>query len=301
MTDQPSPVPFVPLSRGMIDGSLWEADLRVRVLFVTMLFISFEPARRGTVDITLRKLAGRAGMSPKDVRYALDVLMAPDPDSRSKGDDGRRIERLDDRREWGWRIVNWSGYEQARERMLNAARQARFRARNAGGNAPVTDGNAAVTPTNVEVEVEVEVEDEVEGESGGAPPPPPRRAPRKKFTPPALEEIRTYLSEIGATFSAERFLDHHIGNGWTWGKAHHPVKDWRAVARTWKRTDDENPTPRRNGTALIGAHPPSEKPPRDIDTAPPDIQDIAHRIAHRQDTTEAEDDRYAEWLNGGGR
>lgn len=295
MTDQPRPIPFVPISRNLIDGSLWESDLRVRVLWVTMLMIASEPSRRGAVDMTVRALAARAAMSPEDVRFALDVLLSPDPLSRTPDLDGRRIRPISSTRSWGWEIVNWTEYETARERMLNAARQARYKARHAGGK--VTPGNGEVTPTHLEVEDEVEVEVEVEGEkkraAGAATR--RRRSSPKKFTPPGLDEVRAYLSEIGATFTAEHFVDHHEGNGWTWGKAHHPVKSWRAVAREWKRRDAEKP---RNGTALVGSHPNPRKPP-DISTAPPDLQDIARRIALREDTTEAEDDRYADWLNGG--
>lgn len=60
-----------------------------------------------------------------------------------------------------------------------------------------------------------------------------------KARPRSVEEVRAYIAEIGAAFSAEKFLAHQEAAGWKWGKARHPVKDWKAVARTWKANDDE--------------------------------------------------------------
>lgn len=296
MTDQPRPIPFVPISRNLIDGSLWESDLRVRVLWVTMLMVASEPARRGAVDMTVRALAARAGMSPEDVRFALDVLLSPDPLSRTPALAGRRIQPISQSREWGWEIVNWPEYEAARERMLNAARVARYKARKRDQPSPGNGESRPDTHAHLEVEDEVEVEVEVEKKRAAGAATPRRRTSLKRFVPPTLDEVRAYLSEIGATYTAEHFVDHHEGNGWTWGKAHHPVKSWQAVAREWKRRDAEKP---RNGTALVGSHP-SQPPPRDLDTAPAEIRGIARRIARREETTEAEDERYAAWREGMG-
>jgi hypothetical protein len=85
----------------------------------------------------------------------LAKLEAPDPESRTPDADGRRIERLDDHRTWGWHIINYSRFreiaseEQRREKTRD--RVARFKAnrqQNATGNAPVTHGNAPVTLAN---------------------------------------------------------------------------------------------------------------------------------------------------------
>ena len=290
------PVPFVPIERGMIDGSLWEADLRVRVLFVTMLFVSFEPARRGTVDLTLRKLAGRAGMSPEDVRYALDVLMAPDPESRTPDDDGRRIERLSMKRDWGWRIVNWEAKERLRQLMLNAARQARFKAKKVvESNAPVTASNAQVTHGNYEGEGEVEDEGEDEKKSRGAsaPPRPPSRA---RFAPPTEDEWLTYCSKTWPDWTRHDVLaahGHYEAKGWA------KVKSWKGCAKTCYHTQAGRPAP-RNGQpapALIGAHK-QEIPTRDIGDAPDDIREIHARL-RRREATDDEVARLDEWVHGG--
>lgn len=126
MTGGPSQ-PFASISRQLLDSSVWETDLRVRVLWITILVTAAEPGRKGVIDMTVRALAGRACMSPEDTRYALDVLLAPDPNSRTTDHEGRRIELLDTGRNWGWRVLNWESHEQARLRQLGAVRTARWR------------------------------------------------------------------------------------------------------------------------------------------------------------------------------
>ena len=243
-------LPFVPISRQLLDSSVWETDLRVRVLWITMLMIAAEPARRGTVDITVRALSGRAAMSPEDVKFALDVLTSPDPSSRTAGNDGRRIERIDSHREWGWRILNWEAYEKDRERMLGAARAARYRGRIAGAeedhaSRSVTPRHGIVTPCHVEGEVEVEVEGEGEGEHEGGLVPSPTRAHSRKTVkapgdngrvPGSLADVAAYWREARLAGGPEPFFDHFTANGWkVGGKA--PMRDWRAAARNWSRNE----------------------------------------------------------------
>ncbi len=119
--------PWFPLRRQILDSSVWEENPTVRVLWITMLLVASEPGRRGVVDMTVRALAGRACLSPEDTRAALDVLLAPDPASRSTTEYGRRLEALDDHREWGWRIVNWEAYQRDECAMGSTLRSGRHR------------------------------------------------------------------------------------------------------------------------------------------------------------------------------
>jgi len=304
VTEQPTPIPFVPISRQLLDSSVWETDLRVRVLWITMLMTAAEPARRGTVDMTIRALSGRAAMSPEDVRYALDVLESPDPHSRTPGNDGRRIERIDAHREWGWRILNWSEYEDARERMLNAARQARYKEKHRYQPLPGNAESRSVTVGHLEVEVEVEdeVEVEVEEKRGAvAPQAPPARAPRARQEPPTEDEWVGYARQTWPDW-----LDADVRGAWAsyqskgWRTAAGPVKDWKAAAKTcYHRQAGRGGTrPVERQRSLIGAHAPSPKPQRTLDDAPPDIRDIGLRIVRREDVTDEESDRYGRWLAG---
>lgn len=59
-----------------------------------------------------------------------------------------------------------------------------------------------------------------------------RRRPRKRFTPPTIEEASAYFAEKGESSSeAQRFFDYYTSNGWRVGK--NPMKDWHAAASGW--------------------------------------------------------------------
>lgn len=64
---------------------------------------------------------------------------------------------------------------------------------------------------------------------------PPRR---QGFSPPTVEEVRTYCTEKGYKIDPDRFVDHYTSNGWKVGK--NPMKDWQAAVRTWTRKEQSN-------------------------------------------------------------
>lgn len=81
----------------------------------------------GVLDMTPQAIANRSGMALLDVQAGIAILEAPDPESRTEGEEGRRIVRLDEHRTWGWRIVNYAQYREAPA----SERSASYRARNA--------------------------------------------------------------------------------------------------------------------------------------------------------------------------
>lgn len=64
----------------------------------------------GVVDMTPEALSARTGMPLKHIINGIRELEKPDPKSRSQKQEGRRIVRLDEHREWGWHIVNHNFY-----------------------------------------------------------------------------------------------------------------------------------------------------------------------------------------------
>jgi hypothetical protein len=83
-----------------------------------MVLLSLSDAL-GVVDMTVEAIAGRTGWSVELLRRGIAELEAADPRSRTADAEGRRIIRLDQRRDWGWRITNYLAYrdrERARER-----------------------------------------------------------------------------------------------------------------------------------------------------------------------------------------
>lgn len=103
---------FTKVFRSMYDGTLasrgpWQA----LVTFQQMLILA---DRRGVVDMTPEAIA-RISTIPIDIiRAGIEALEQPDPGSRTRDENGKRIIRLDPARDWGWRIVNYEKYRQIR-------------------------------------------------------------------------------------------------------------------------------------------------------------------------------------------
>jgi hypothetical protein len=97
----------------MYDGSLrtkspWEA----LVTFQQMIVLA---NKHGELDMTADALSFRTGIPLEIIKTGIAALEQPDPDSRTPGEDGRRIVLLDpEGRNWGWRIVNYPIYRDMR-------------------------------------------------------------------------------------------------------------------------------------------------------------------------------------------
>ena len=59
--------------------------------------------------------------------------------------------------------------------------------------------------------------------------------PRKRFSPPSVDEVAAYCQERGNTVDAQTFCDFYAAKGWRVGAQ--PMKDWRAAVRTWEKRD----------------------------------------------------------------
>lgn len=66
---------------------------------------------RGRVWGSIPGLANRARVSVDAARTAINTFLSPDPDSRTKAADGRRIEAM----EGGWRLINHEKYRSIRD------------------------------------------------------------------------------------------------------------------------------------------------------------------------------------------
>ncbi len=52
------------------------------------------------------------------------------------------------------------------------------------------------------------------------------------FKKPTIEDVKTYMKELGMNDISERWMSHYESNGWLVGK--NKMKDWKASVRTWK-------------------------------------------------------------------
>jgi hypothetical protein len=93
--------------RQMYKGSMfrtgWEA-------IVTMQQFIVLADQDGVIDMTLEAIAAETTIPLEVLQKGLAVLMAPDRGSRTPDEEGRRVELLDDRRDWGWRLMNYQKY-----------------------------------------------------------------------------------------------------------------------------------------------------------------------------------------------
>lgn len=122
---------YTKLFQSILDSTVWQECPATKVVWVTMLAMS---DRDGNVWASVPGLAKRSGVELAECEEALRKFLSPDPYSRTKEHEGRRIMEVDG----GWRLLNHSKYRE----MMNAeerreyqrVKQAEYRAKNAGQN-----------------------------------------------------------------------------------------------------------------------------------------------------------------------
>lgn len=103
-------------------------------------------------------------------------------------------------------------------------------------------------PEQTSKEKEKEREKESENDSYCSPPPP---SGPKRFVPPTLAEVQSYVAERQSPVDPQGFIDFYASKGWMVGKT--PMKDWKAACRnaeTWERwSRTEASAPPKKGLA----------------------------------------------------
>lgn len=92
------------------DGTLAE-DWRALITFQQLIVLCDAD---GVVDMTPASISRRTGIPLEHIEHGLNVLIKPDPSSRTDNEDGRRLLPLSDSRQWGWEIVNHKHYRDLR-------------------------------------------------------------------------------------------------------------------------------------------------------------------------------------------
>jgi len=133
---------FAKVFSQIFDSSIAD-DVDLRHFFMDLLVLADVD---GDIDMTPQAISARTRIKLPIVMRHLGVLAAPDNRSRTPDMDGRRIELLDEHRDWGWKIIN---YHKFREIASNEQRKSRQRERfnrwKSKRNAPA---NASLTPSN---------------------------------------------------------------------------------------------------------------------------------------------------------
>lgn len=98
------------LFASMFDGSLY-GNWQAIVTFQQMIILA---DKDGTIEITPQALAARTSIPIDIIEHGIAVLESPDPYTRTSGEEGRRITRINPDRPWGWHITNHAHYRAIR-------------------------------------------------------------------------------------------------------------------------------------------------------------------------------------------
>lgn len=96
---------FTKIFESLLDSTVWQESKETRLVWITMLLMK---NRNHVVEASVPGLAKRAGVSVGECEEALERFKAPDAYSRTKDNDGRRIEDV----EGGWKVLNGERYRQ---------------------------------------------------------------------------------------------------------------------------------------------------------------------------------------------
>lgn len=112
------------------------------------------------------------------------------------------------------------------------------RVRKSREKAKLLQCNTAETNCYTEIEIEKREDIEIEGD---------KKAKRKRFVPPTLEEVTAYCKERKNNVDPQHWHDYYSSNGWKVGK--NPMKDWKSAVRTWERNGYSNSPPKQQSRA----------------------------------------------------
>lgn len=116
---------FTKLFSTITESTVWFEPNPTRILWITMLAMA---DRVGRVHGSVPGLAHRARITIEECEAGLATFLAPDKHSRTKTDDGRRIEAIDG----GWRLLNYGYYRakrsEAERREYKTAKEREYRA-----------------------------------------------------------------------------------------------------------------------------------------------------------------------------
>lgn len=211
----------------ILDSSIAE-DYTLRHIFEDFLKVC--EFRTGVVDMTRQALSRRLNVPLEILNDCINRLESPDPASRDADFEGRRIERLDKHRDWGWKILNWEKYERIRVRASGAERAARYRDKQKQAELGVGDHKLDKSEHDDQAEQVYEA------------------YPRKVSKPKALAAIRNAIKQFKFDFVLQKTVDYaKVRQGQNPGFTPHPAS-WFNAHRfnddpsTWKDSDSSQPT-----------------------------------------------------------
>lgn len=96
---------YTKLFSSIVTSTIWNESKETKIVWITLLALADQ---NGVVESSIPGLAVVARVSVDECRASIAVLLSPDPDSRTKDHDGRRIQEIDG----GWLILNHAKYRE---------------------------------------------------------------------------------------------------------------------------------------------------------------------------------------------
>lgn len=156
---------YTKLFSSILDSTIWQEPPATKLVWITLIAMA---DRNGEIQASIPGLAARSGVPLSDCEIAIEKLLSPDKYSRTKDDEGRRIEEIDG----GWLLLNHAKYRDMAsddDRKEKAAIRARRHYEKAKRNGkPNGKPNACLTPSSRQIS---QAEAEAEAEAVRSAPP----------------------------------------------------------------------------------------------------------------------------------
>lgn len=206
---------FIALHRSLLSWG-WHADPATGWLFVNLLLMANwtdsvwqgMTIERGQLVTGRKALAAQTGLSEQTVRTSLNHLKSTGEITIASTNKFSVIT-----------IANYGKFQDISEMLTSTST-----------NNPTNDQPA----TNQQLTTNEQIKQKKQGIK-----------PRKRFTPPTVDEVAAYCRERGNAVDAQRFVDFYASKGWKVGNA--GMKDWRAAVRNWERQDSTKNGGGKNG------------------------------------------------------
>lgn len=221
---------YTKLFGSIIASTIWGEPNNVRIVWITMLALA---NKDGIVEGSVPGLAQLSRVTVQECRDAVQALQQPDPDSRTKDHEGRRIAPADG----GWLILNHAKYrakmgvDERREylRLKQQEHRAKNSVNSRSDSSTMSTHAESDSPAYSDADQKHKAESASLGRSYDLVLSPEGGESVKNKAKGTKEQCAAYAVEIGLpSTDGEVFFDGQEGKGWK------GTKDWRAVMRTWK-------------------------------------------------------------------
>jgi hypothetical protein len=299
---------YTPIFREFTTSSMWAKSCEERCVWLWML-LNADP--EGFVPGTIPGLAIAANVELKETRKAIAAFMAPDPDSNTQTNKGRRLEKVPH----GWRILNFEYWRELAKHEAEKARKRKWANAN-GKRPPAANDNAAPKPlapsSNLDASSEtldapkpkpksdLFSEEEIPPTPQAPPPPPPVASQQSRhgvLTELPDDYVPSEALRMAATLAGVKRLDHWIAKlkmkpiGGQSGIRADKLEPWLiglvAEWRKWEETDSFKDGNSRSGAGsgsrFQGGQAPSPTARRERVQGAPDWVYVEHdKFARRE-------------------